>query len=331
MFGAAGLHNIDGCQSGLTAAAGGGMGALVLHLLGEEFAGDEDGRGLSLPPAAWPLLGCLLSAPSHRMNRGSLAGALWPEQDEQSARHCLATAVWRLRKRLGAAAGLIQMDSESIALLAGDGMAIDVLEFEHVATAALRNPTLLDQRVERDRLCDALAIYRGELLPGISHELVELERERLRALFLDAGLEFIRACRRNGELRLACEVGRRICAAEPFREDAQRLLMQALVECGNPAKALHGYREFEALLRMELGVQPTSETRALASQIALGLAGAGSDTPVMPAATPVAAMGARPVAESAVASPRAMLLQARGQMAKSLDLIDQTLAGIGPH
>lgn len=305
------------------------MGVLVVHLLGEKFAGDPAGRALPLPSAAWPLLGCLLSAPSHRMTRGALAGALWPEQDEQSARHCLATAVWRIRKRLGAAAGLIQMDCDSIALFSGDSLVIDVLEFERVASAALRNPELLDHRVERDRLCEALTIYRGELLPGISHELVELERERLQAMFLDAGLEFIRACRRHDELRLACEVGRRICAAEPFREDAQRLFMQALVECGNPAKALHCYREFEALLRMELGVQPMSETRALASQIATGLSGTVPDNPSKRAAPPVATLAAHPVADSAMTSPRATLMQARSQMVMSLDLIDQTLADIG--
>ena len=38
-----------------------------MHFLGDEAALDASGNPLTLPPATWPLLGCLLIAPHRRM------------------------------------------------------------------------------------------------------------------------------------------------------------------------------------------------------------------------------------------------------------------------
>ena len=285
------------------------MGTLSLHLLGEKAAYSATGDPLTLPPATWPLLGCLLSAPRRRMARGSLAGALWPDRDEKSARHCLATALWRIRQRLGDSVELIEVGNDTIGVVANDQVWIDVLAFEQATQAALDDPLRLCERSEREGLRRALGYYRGDFLTQVGHDQVEIERERLRALYLDAGLEYVRACRQAREWRQACEIGRAICAAEPYREDAQRLLMEALIECGNAAQALQQYREFAALLETELGVAPAAETRALGESI-------GRSSPADP----------RMVGEVAERSPRRILLMARQQMLASLSLLDKALA-----
>jgi DNA-binding SARP family transcriptional activator len=285
------------------------MGRLALHFLGDEAALDASGNPLTLPPATWPLLGCLLIAPHRRMARGALAGALWPDQDERSARHCLATALWRIKRRLGDAEELIALGSDSVGLVVSERVWIDVVSFEQVTQAALDDPSRLSDRSQREALRCALGYYRGDLLPMVSNEQIGIERERLRALYLDAGLEYVRACRCHREWRQACEIGRAICAAEPFREDAQRLLMEALIECGNAAQALQHYRDFAAVLDAELGVAPMAETRALADSIIR--------TPAV-AAVPAGGVGEAP--------PRRMLLMARQQMLASLSLLDKALA-----
>ena len=287
------------------------MARLALHLLGEESALDASGKRIALPPATWPMLGCLLTAPRRRMGRGALAGALWPDRDEKSARHCLATALWRIRQRLGTSAEVIALAKDSVDLATGEGVWIDVVNFEEATQAALEDPARLDERGEREALRVALGHYRGDFLSQVSHDQIAIERERLRALYLDAGLEYVRACSRYHEWRQACEIGRAICAAEPFREDAQRLLMEALIECGNGAQALQQYREFAALLETELSVAPAAETRALAESI-------GSPGQPEP----------RAAGRTDAAPPRRMLLMARQQMVTSLSLLDKALAQV---
>jgi DNA-binding SARP family transcriptional activator len=201
---------------------------------------------------------------------------------------------------------------DSVGLAIGDGVWIDVVTFEATTQAALDDPVRLDERGVREALREALGYYRGDFLPQVSHDQIEIERERLRALYLDAGLEYVRACRRHREWRQACEIGRAICAAEPFREDAQRLLMEALIECGNGAQALQQYRDLAALLEAELGVAPAAETRALAESIARS-------------AWPKPQVGEAAEAGEAV-PPRRMLLMARQQMLTSISLLDQALA-----
>jgi hypothetical protein len=44
-----------------------------------------------------------------------------------------------------------------------------------------------------------------------------------------------------GNWAAAREAAQTLCAVEPLREDAQRLLMMALAQCGNRALALEQY------------------------------------------------------------------------------------------
>jgi predicted ATPase len=50
---------------------------------------------------------------------------------------------------------------------------------------------------------------------------------------------------------------------DPYREDLQRALMQALAESGSPASALLVYRQFRALVGREMAAEPAAETTVL--------------------------------------------------------------------
>jgi DNA-binding SARP family transcriptional activator len=275
------------------------MAELALHLLGARMALGAAGAAVGLPAAGWSLIGSVLAAPHRRIGRGQLAAALWPDQDDEAARRCLATALWRLKQRLGT-------------LVTDDEVWIDAVAFERGAEAALDNPARLDSAAEREALKHTLSHYRGDFLEFSAVDAIVIERERLRALYLDAGLELARACKRHGDWRGACELGRAICTVEPLREDAQRLLMEAMVACGNRAQAVQHYRDFERLLADELAVRPMKETRELAAAIAR-------------APSPLPQIATAPAAEPDL-SGRQKLLMARQQLADSLSLLDQALA-----
>lgn len=288
------------------------MAELALHLLGARVALGAAGAAIALPGIGWSLIGAVLAAPHRRIGRGQLAAALWPDQDDDAARRCLATALWRLKQRLGRLNALLRIGKETIALAEDEGAWIDAIAFERGIGAVLDDPARLDNAEDREALKRALGHYRGDFLEFSVVDAIVIERERLRALYLDAALELARACKRHGDWRTACELGRAICAVEPLREDAQRLLMEAMVACGNRAQAVQHYRGFERLLAEELAVRPMRETRELAASIARA--------PVAAATPP------EPVPAADEAPHRRTLLLARQQLAESLLLLDQALS-----
>ena len=280
------------------------MAIWQLHVLGEESFLVGSGRRIPLPDISWMLLGTVLAAPRRSMSRGRLAAELWPDSDEAAARHCLATTLWRIRQRLDCRDSLIDARDDLIALVGDRAIWIDALAFERRAQAALDDPASLDSGRVRAKLRRALALYAGDFLPRRMNDLIAIERERLRALYLDAGYELARACASHAEWRTTLELSRSLCAVEPLREDVQRLLMEAHVGCGNRAQALQHYRDFERLLAAELAVRPMRETRELVERITLR---------------------PQPAPELIERGQRATLVEARQQVALTLSLLDHAL------
>src|SRR5262249_32934072 len=70
-----------------------------------------------------------------------------------------------------------------------------------------------------------------------------------------------------GRLEGAVEYARRAVRAEPFSEEARRLLMRLLARAGQASAGLRQYHEFSRLLRKELNSAPSEATRALAQDL----------------------------------------------------------------
>lgn len=281
------------------------MAIWQLHILGEETFLAKSGRPVPLPAISWMLIGTLLAAPRRSMSRGRLAAELWPDSNDDNARHCLATTLWRIRQRLDRGASLIEHRDDRIAIVGGRTIWVDALAFERRAQAALDDPATLGSASVRSKLRRALSLYGGDFLSRRMSDSIAIERERLRALYLDAGYELARACAIHAEWRTALELSRNLCAVEPLREDVQRLLMEAHVGCGNRAQAIQHYHDFERVLAAELAVKPMRETRELVERIT---------------------RHPQPAPEPIRRGQRATLVEARHQMALTLSLLDRALA-----
>src|SRR5206468_12195025 len=118
-----------------------------------------------------------------------------------------------------------------------------------------------------------------------------------------------------GDWPAARAAAQSLCAVEPLREDAQRLLMTAHVRCGSRALALSQYRRLEQFLASELGIGPMTETRALAERI-----GAGEPAPA-PAPAPATAQASDPADPA-----REAMLLVRRRLETSIRIIDAALA-----
>ncbi len=259
-----------------------------------------------MPASCWPIIGFVAAQPRRETARARLAGVLWPGMGDEAARRCLATALWRLKAAFQAGAMPLLVNNETIAIPPRQIAAIDVVRLEWHAAYVLRARRLpgTDYRRRATRL---LLEAGGDFLSGIDAEWAALERERLRCLRLDALYALARFAGRDEDWTGLIDAARPICAAEPLREDAQRLLITAYARTGNRALALRQYRACADALASELGIAPMPETMALADSLG------GSAIPLAPPAPP--------------ASPtlRETLASARQSMQAALTLVDRAL------
>jgi DNA-binding SARP family transcriptional activator len=224
--------------------------AVTLDLL-RGFEARLDGRVVELPHAAQRLI-AFLALQDRPVQRAHVAGMLWIDSSEEHAQAALRTTLWRIKQR---ASDLLATTATTLSLDAH--VSVDLRRAGECARRALKlggAPVADDVTL----LCDA-----GELLPDWYDDWLAIERERfrqLRLLALDALCERFREQGRYGEAIVA---GLASVAAEPLRESAHRALIRAHIGAGNTSEAVRAYDLFRALLRTQVGLDPTPELRAL--------------------------------------------------------------------
>ena len=177
-----------------------------------------------------------------------VAGSLWPEVRESQALASLRTGVWRMNRLVP---GALVADGNEIGV--APTTQIDARDQELFATVLLR-----DRREDAAWIRANLAtLWSRELLPGWYDDWVVFERERLSQLRLHALEATARLLTLSDELEAALPLALEAVRAEPLRETATAVLMSVYLAEGNVADAIHQYDEFQALLRRELGLDPS--------------------------------------------------------------------------
>lgn len=217
-------------------------------------------HGRPMPPmrsrkALWTL--ALLALRQDRpVTREWIAGTLWPEIETSRGFTNLRIVLSELRQMLGEERGRLQSPNRYTLLLDLAGADIDLVRFD----AALKSR-------EPEDLKQAIALYRGPLLEGCNEEWALQDRLIREQECLHALETLGDAAVRRGELQSACEYFRRAIGIDPWREAAQRRLMEALAQSGERNAALQVYREFVELLRRDPTAVPSEETRALYARL----------------------------------------------------------------
>lgn len=187
------------------------------------------------------------------VERRRAAGTLWPDGDEVRAAGSLRSALWRLK-----CAGIDLVQADKVALRLRPGTTVDVDQLitwsDRVITGT---PAPADLRICRWHI-DFL-----ELLPGWYEDWVIFERERLRQRLLHALEALARLLVDRSRIAEAIEVAMIAVAAEPLRESAQRVLIEAHLAEGNVVEANRSFSAFRALALHELGVEPRESLRSL--------------------------------------------------------------------
>jgi predicted ATPase/DNA-binding SARP family transcriptional activator len=219
------------------------------------------------------LLAYLAVESDYPHRRDALTGLFWPEQSDTAARLSLNQAIYTLRKTLGDKKGnevpFILADRTSVQLNPAAELWLDAREFEKRATAGRKLET-----VELRQLHEAISLYRGDFLSGLSlddspafDDWLALTRERLHRLALEALDYLVQYEIRRGEWEQALTYARRQIELEPWREEAHRQIMLLLARTGDYNGALTQYDTCRAVLAQELAIEPMPETTTLYRRI----------------------------------------------------------------
>ncbi|MFJ3928189.1 BTAD domain-containing putative transcriptional regulator [Streptomyces sp. NPDC090022] len=268
---------------------------LVFRILGPLDI-SADGRPVALQGARQrTIMSMLLLAPGRVVSVDTLADAVWNGSPPATARNQIAICVSALRKILKTDAGIddLLVTSHPGYLLHPGEHRIDAVEFEERAAegreAARRGRT----EEARAHFEDALAMWRGPALAGVTAERVEAEAERLTELRLDVYEQLTALRMELGQHRELIGELSAFVRAHPLREAALAQLMLAHYRSGRRAEALEAYRDGARLLADELGIDPGPAVQQLHEDIL-------ADAPQL---TPPAGTGGPAVAAPATAVP----------------------------
>jgi DNA-binding SARP family transcriptional activator/tetratricopeptide (TPR) repeat protein len=231
-------------------------GRLEVRLFGHlEVALDGVPLHLATPRKSLQVLAYLLLHRGGAVSREYLAFLLHPDDEEGSARAKLRATLSELAKILPQPSDrYVTIDTDKLAWNPDADLWLDVDAFE----AASR-----DGR----RLGEATDLYRGDLLPEIYDEWLDVIRERYRNAYLRCLTERVSELRRGANLALAIETARKVLAIDPWREDVVRRIIAMRYEAGDRAGALREYAEFAKRLRAEMGTEPMAETLSAAERV----------------------------------------------------------------
>jgi len=278
------------------------LGSPEVHLAGRPVTGFRSSKAQALL--------FYLAVAQRPVQRGTIVGLFWPEQDESQARTNLNQTLSNLRKLLG---DYIVADRQALQLDRALPLRVDVTAFAAAARQGAAAPLADLQR--------AAELYRGDFLEGFFvrdaaefENWLAAERAHLRelAIYLFGAASSSQAER--GELAQAAEWLRRLLRLEPWREDQQRALMHLLARSGQRAAAIAQFDLCRRALAAELDVEPAPATLALLEQIRSGALAA--DPPAAPPAAP-APVAAPP---APVAAPRLLPADATPFVGRAAEL-----------
>jgi DNA-binding SARP family transcriptional activator len=223
----------------------------------------ERGRKVQQKPLA--LLKALVALGGRGVGEGRLAELLWPEADGDLAYKSFSVTLTRLRKLLGTEEAL--MLKEGRLSLSNRQCWVDAWAFERFlgqAERARKGETVQ----EATRLFEkALSLYQGPFLTFEEYPWADSLREKLRSGFLRAVAHLGQIYEDSERWREAVSCYGKGIEADELAEDLYRRLIVCLIRQARHAEALSVYRRCKKKLSLILGVEPSAQTRAIASSL----------------------------------------------------------------
>ena len=184
---------------------------------------------------------------------------LWPESSQEQIKRNFHISLHRARQAIGQETILFQ---EDLYLLNSDvDIWCDIYEFEDIVRKAGFCTPNSPQAEEMWR--KAADLYKGDFLPSIDVDWINLRREALREQFVEV-LKNLGACTfTRGDYNDALTAYQSAASVDPYREDLRQAIFHCYAKIGQRSKIAAHYVDFEQLLRRDLAISPSDETRTL--------------------------------------------------------------------
>jgi DNA-binding SARP family transcriptional activator len=227
------------------------LGRIVVLFFGGPYV-IHNGVRLDVPDGSKRLL-VFVALSTGRVDRRYAAGSLWPDGSDERAAGNLRSALWRLK-----CAGIDVVDSDKCTLGMRNGTVVDV------GVLGEWTARLVDGSATQNDLCllnwrwDAL-----DLLPGWYDDWVIFERERIRQRLLHALEALSRRLIEVNRCAEAVDAAISAVSADPLRESANRVLIEAHLAEGNLIEAHRAFERYRDSVRRELGVEPGEQLASL--------------------------------------------------------------------
>lgn len=215
---------------------------------------------------------CYIATSKHRrVAKDMLIEVFWRDEDPATVEKNFHPTISHIRKALNSRQAFKQnfvIFRDGAYLLNPElSYSIDAEDFEHHIAEAEKAKREKDGARFRESLEAAYATYRGEFMSGVYDEWAEERRgfyveQAARVLSALAKLSLAEK-RWTDTLRFAGEALR----DDPYREDMHRLTMKALAAQGKPAAVKKHFENLKKLLKDDLSIEPSNETKRLYQEI----------------------------------------------------------------
>ncbi len=198
-------------------------------------------------------------------SRQRLAFHLWPDSTDSQARTNLRKELTYLRRDLPQAEQFLLIDAKTLQWSPTATFSLDVMEFEDALIVAESADAVAAQSL----LKQAIALYKGNLLPSCEDEWIVPERERLQQMHISALEQLVECLQAQQDYRSALNYAQQLLRLDSLNEATYCTLMRLHHQSGDRANALQIYHRCMSILREELGVDPSATTRKLYEQLLL--------------------------------------------------------------
>jgi DNA-binding SARP family transcriptional activator len=207
----------------------------------------------TLSPRAQILLAYILIHRHTPLSRRQIAFHFWPDSPEKQAFANLRNLLSHVRRTLPYLDRYLFVDRHSLQWLSSLPFFLDVDEFEKAAS--------------QGEFETAVSLYKGELLPDCYDDWIQPKRESLREDFSNLLEKLIMDLEATRNYERAIRYAYVSLNHDPLKESTYRQLMRLHALLGRRAQAAGIYQQCELILKTELGVETSSETRKVYRQI----------------------------------------------------------------
>jgi WD40 repeat protein/DNA-binding SARP family transcriptional activator len=217
------------------------------------------------------LLAYLIVESDRPHRREKLAGLLWPEYPERSARTSLRSALANLRQVIddhSADPPFLHITRQTIQFNKISDYSLDVNNFLSLVS------TEASQSADLTSLEEAVTLYKGAFMEGFSipdsvsfEDWLLMNRELMQGQVLRALHRLAGYHQEKGSHQEALRFARQQLELDFYQEAAHQQVMWSLTQSGQRNEALVQYERLREVLEDELGVKPLESTQAMYEQL----------------------------------------------------------------